>query len=1213
MYKQANRCVSFALAAAISLVFCLGNLVFTSKTVLASETGSPGSSGGISSIGQNRKIDVWDFGGVAQEGELYANNITAADINSWTAVGSKGLFSVTGESSFGDLTINYLANDRLYAPLSAKNYGTNGFATSKYSDGYNANGMYYCNGTGGITRRFFIINNVKAGDKIVAYMASSNASTDDLCFLYMGSDASQLDKSSFTNIACKYEFVAKYDGSYKLYTTAVGAKPIYNRIMRIPGVKVSGSVDLNGNAISGYSISFNNETTGTETQAQMNENSFEATLAPDYTYVAVLKGATGYGFTNDTKIITPSLADVAVGLSGVALKVEKKATYSYTGKICGFSSSYDISKLSINLEADKETLASDVPLVINSDLTFSAVLEPDVAYTLKMSGVNDYEIVSDKTVNNNKDTASDINVALKPKYSVSGGYLGLPSGKTVTAISFKNLADDYIYQGTVNAAGYSVQLRDGSYSVDATVDGYKTNTHIVVKGGSVSKDLLFVSTDTTIVPIPRVSDIYVGYPNKQNNYATVNEAIKACKAMNPTSEAERITIHIAPGTYREQIIISTPYITLVNDEKEDVLLTWYYGIGYKYYSSDATGYYNPENAYDKFEKKIVQRWGASTRVLDSATGFRAENIIFEASFNRYITDEELEDGVEVSGESITFNRKYGADVSSKAATERSAAMAIEADDSEFYNCSFLGSQDTLYIGGTSYNRYFKNCFIEGNTDFIFGDGDAVFDGCNLSWKGYSDTDKQYPGFLTAARDAVNGFLFRNCIVTGNSQLNVGGGDFGRPWGKDAKVKFINTKLENGNMISDAGWSEMSGNKPSDAKFGEYNTVIVNGTAEDTSKRAVALMSQSDAANINVLNYFGAWRPAYYTAEDSVAAFATDPYVTDNGDINAPYPGHTLTVHYSLGSANDKNDASVIRWYRVAADNSETLVKSTTAAVSRTYKITKNDENCHIKVVVIPETFSGKTAAQKAFTVEAAVREGYEEPSSNPEEFKINTKVFAAIDNAAVLSYLDSKKIDKSKAILAEISATGDASKFIENTKVKVAVGTKFSGIKYDVSYFDAATGSVSALNSKVVVDSEGNAEITVPKLGKYLLTEVKSSGNDNPPDEQKGNQSDSSESQSDGFVNRHSDAIDKIGKASSQSDKLIEIKLNDGENIIPIDLFDEIAGKDVQVTLTFGDYAWTLLGTQISAPPASRVFYDLEVKPIYDNTISKATGGSEVA
>ena len=108
--------------------------------------------------------------------------------------------------------------------------------------------------------------------------------------------------------------------------------------------------------------------------------------------------------------------------------------------------------------------------------------------------------------------------------------------------------------------------------------------------------------------------------------------------MAPKSEADRITIHIAPGVYRDQVIINTPYLTLKNDTpNQEVKLTWYYGIGYNYYSADPQGYYNEERAYDKFEKRGVAKWGVATYVQKGAKYFRAEGITFETSFNKYVT------------------------------------------------------------------------------------------------------------------------------------------------------------------------------------------------------------------------------------------------------------------------------------------------------------------------------------------------------------------------------------------------------------------------------------------------------------------------------------------------------------------------------------------------------------------------------------------------
>ncbi|MCM1113635.1 MAG: GDSL-type esterase/lipase family protein [Muribaculum sp.] len=140
------------------------------------------------------------------------------------------------------------------------------------------------------------------------------------------------------------------------------------------------------------------------------------------------------------------------------------------------------------------------------------------------------------------------------------------------------------------------------------------------------------------------------------------------------------------------------------------------------------------------------------------------------------------------------------------------------------------------------------------------------------------------------------------------------------------------------------------------------------------------MTEAEASAVSLVQYFGSWTPAFYREEAEEIAFTTPPFVTDNGDLNTPYPGHKLTVGYSLGAANDANDASLIQWYRVK-DGTETLVKLSNATIDKTYKITADDVGCYIKVTVTPTTVSGRTGTAASHTVEAVVGEGYEDPDA----------------------------------------------------------------------------------------------------------------------------------------------------------------------------------------------------------------------------------------
>ncbi len=379
-------------------------------------------------------------------------------------------------------------------------------------------------------------------------------------------------------------------------------------------------------------------------------------------------------------------------------------------------------------------------------------------------------------------------------------------------------------------------------------------------------------------------------------YKTVTEAVNAAASINPQSENDRVTIAIAPGTYREQIIINTPYLSFTNSNPGggDVLLTWYYGIGYQYYSADASGYYNASNAAAKSEKNIASRWGTSVRINSNAKYFRAENIVFENSFNRYMTSEEIADGVEPTGETLTVQRTMDLDVQAKSNTERAAACCVEADFAEFYNCEFLSSQDTLY---TATRAYFKECKIQGNTDYIFGGGDIVFDECELCFGGYSD--KAVGGYITAAREQTLGYLFWNCTVTANPDLTVGAGYFGRPWRDTAHVLFYNTKLQYEGIITGVGWNSMSGVDPSQATFREYNTTTVNGGSVNTDSRTSdTVLSSCDATRET---YLQGWTPYYYnyTAQPIVVSGTAIAEISVNDRENG-YDWH-IAQNLAVGS------------------------------------------------------------------------------------------------------------------------------------------------------------------------------------------------------------------------------------------------------------------------------------------------------------------------
>lgn len=179
-----------------------------------------------------------------------------------------------------------------------------------------------------------------------------------------------------------------------------------------------------------------------------------------------------------------------------------------------------------------------------------------------------------------------------------------------------------------------------------------------------------------------------------------------------------------------------------------------------------------------------------------------------------------------SAKNITFQNDAGK-------VGQAVAVLITGDRAIFENCRFLGFQDTLYLKGQQddpskikdIRHYFKNCYIEGTTDFIFGAATAVFEKCEI----YA---KESATYLTAASTPEvkkYGFVFINCKITGDAKSQSV--YLGRPWRPFAKTVFIDTEISN--VIKPKGWHNW--NKPDAEKttfYGEYQSKGIGANARE---------------------------------------------------------------------------------------------------------------------------------------------------------------------------------------------------------------------------------------------------------------------------------------------------------------------------------------------------------------------------------------------
>ena len=554
------------------------------------------------------------------------------------------------------------------------------------------------------------------------------------------------------------------------------------------------------------------------------------------------------------------------------------AVATVSGSIMGIPADAVKGTVSVKFVPDNSklsTIAVDVKAQTDGSYSFSNVsINSSSNYSVVLGGVDDYEVT--EKLNKAAGDYTDVQIAAtqRVKVNVSGKFVTSDDkASDVTKITFTNKSDsNYSYSFDVTGDGYKAQLRAGEYDTSVVSEKYTAYDHVSVGSSDVLNDV-YLETEADTSPVEYQAEVKVG---KGQQFETITDAVKYIGRMTRTTE--RVTITLTDALYREQVMVDTPYVTISSEAGSTI--TWYYGSGYTYYSADMNGYYSEARAVDKYEKGVAigmgtGHWGATVNVLPTATAFRSEGVIYESSFNRYMTTEEVADGVGKGGDNSKVDRSKATDADIKLYKnkERACVIFIEADQSEFKDCQFLSSQDTMFTGNNTEHTYFKNCVIEGTTDYICGDGSAVFDGCTLSMYGYGD--KAASGSIIVASKALSqlGYLFNNCKVVKTSYPGINKGItktyFARPWRADSKVVFLNTEVEDANTIAPAGFTSMSNVTPAKAKYYEYNTHLADGTKVSTSSRAAGVnkMTDEEASAVKLEDYFEGWTPAYYKSGD----------------------------------------------------------------------------------------------------------------------------------------------------------------------------------------------------------------------------------------------------------------------------------------------------------------------------------------------------------
>ncbi|MDB5231809.1 MAG: Pectinesterase [Chitinophagaceae bacterium] len=299
---------------------------------------------------------------------------------------------------------------------------------------------------------------------------------------------------------------------------------------------------------------------------------------------------------------------------------------------------------------------------------------------------------------------------------------------------------------------------------------------------------------------PVYPESFIVAQDGSGNYKTIQEAVNAVRDLSQV----QVKIFIKKGIYHEKLVVPSwkTMISLIGESKDSTIIT----------GNDYSGKNFPGKDWNGRDKYVTY---TSYTVLVVGNDFHAENLTIENTAGRV-------------GQAV--------------------ALHVEGDRCSFENIKLLGNQDTLYTATENSRQYYKNCLIEGTTDFIFGEATCVFDNCIIKSKTSS--------YITAASTSPRkkfGYIFFNCKLVADSSFRV---YLGRPWRPYAKTVFINTEM--GSHILPEGWDNWRDPKnETKAFYAEYGS---SGQGGNVSKR-VAWSHQLNKKQIkeySLKNIFGDW-------------------------------------------------------------------------------------------------------------------------------------------------------------------------------------------------------------------------------------------------------------------------------------------------------------------------------------------------------------------
>ncbi len=277
-------------------------------------------------------------------------------------------------------------------------------------------------------------------------------------------------------------------------------------------------------------------------------------------------------------------------------------------------------------------------------------------------------------------------------------------------------------------------------------------------------------------------------------FRNISEAIEVCRAFMDYHKV----IYVKRGTYKEKLEIPT-HLTNIEICGEDALttiITW----------DDHANIMMP-SAYDPI---AIERHPTADTQHPTPSNYHPIGTF--RTFTLRVC------GSDITLKNITIENN-------SARLGQAVALHTEGDRLRFIGCRFLGHQDTVYTGRGGTRLLFRDCYIEGTTDFIFGPSTAWFENCTIKSKADS--------YITAAStpaDVEYGYVFNRCrLIADEGVTKV---YLGRPWRPYAYTLFMNCTL--GSHIVPAGWENWRNpDNEKTARYAEYNN---SGEGANTKQR-----------------------------------------------------------------------------------------------------------------------------------------------------------------------------------------------------------------------------------------------------------------------------------------------------------------------------------------------------------------------------------------